>query len=134
MPGSTHDDDESNLPVSDHDSCVSRQEFRILRNMVRDMAGDVKLMKDVLMVSTPERGCMLDTQRKQDAEIALLRTEIAVVKASSSAPTAPLSRRLVETIALTSASTITVLTIALLGKGIVVSIMTEALKLAGGAK
>lgn len=103
--------------------------------MVSRMAEDVKLMKDVLMVSTPERGCMLDTQRKQDAEIALLRTEIAIVKASSSThEPAPLSRRLMEAVALTAASTITVLTIALLGKGIVVSIMTEALKLAGGAK
>jgi hypothetical protein len=130
MAPSVHDD-ESSLPIGDHDNCVSFQEFRTLRNMVKGMADDVKLMKDMLMISTPERGSMLDTQRKQDAEIALVRAELAIVKAAQATP---LSRRVLEGVILTAASTVTVLTIALLGKGIVVSIMTEALKLYGGAK
>lgn len=132
MP-SNHDD-ESSLPGGDHDTCVSRREFRTFRTMLEGVSEDVKRLMECIMISTPERGSMLDVQRKQEAEITLLRAEVAALRSSQQTQAAPLPRRILETIAFTSASTLTVLVIALIGKGMVISIVTEAMRLAGGAK
>lgn len=123
MPTSLHDSD-SEVPTRDHDSCVSFQEFRSLKNMVRDMAEDMRVIRDALMVSTPDRGCVIDNQRKHEAQIQALQSERAT----------SFGRKLLETAATTVVQVSTALLLALLAKGLVVSIVTEALKLAGGTK
>lgn len=123
MPATVHDD-ESSMPIRDHDDCVSFQEFRGLRKTVDSMAEDLRAVKEALMLSTPTRPCVIDTQRKHGAEIADLQESRA----------ASFPRRIWETAIITAVQVITALALAMFAKGFVVSLMAEALKSAGGAK
>ena len=96
---------------------VSREDFHRLTAMVEQV-------RDCLMVSTPQQGCVLDTLRKHDAQI-------IEIKASQSRGI--LAAALDSSVRTISAS-LTGLALLFLAKGLVVSMMAEAIKLAGVSK
>jgi hypothetical protein len=53
----------------DHSDCPSAQALRELRREQKVMAEDVSAMRRVLLESSPDRGSVLDEQRKHAAQI-----------------------------------------------------------------
>lgn len=96
---------------------VSREDFHDLTEMV-------KQVRDCLMVSTPERGCVLDTLRKHDAQI----VELKALQNRGIIATA------LDSSVRTISASITGLALLFMAKGLVVSIMADAIKLAGVVK
>lgn len=96
---------------------VSREDFHRLTAMVEQV-------RDCLMVSTPQQGCVLDTLRKHDSQIGEIK---------SSQSRGVLAAALDSSVRTISAS-LTGLALLFLAKGIVVSVLAEAIKLAGVAK
>ncbi len=93
---------------------VSPEDFHDLTQMV-------KQVRDCLMVSTPERGCVLDTIRKHEAQIATLegagrRGAMGII---------------IDSAVRATTTTITVLVITLIAKGFIVSVVSESIKMSG---
>lgn len=85
----------------------------------QELAGMVKQVRDCLMVSTPERGCVLDSIRKHDAQIAALEC----------APRRGPMDAIVDAAIRTATTTIMLLVLTLIAKGFLVSVVADAIKL-----
>lgn len=102
----------------DMDTPVTYREFRAVIKRIDDLA-------TILTQSTLDRPAVVDVIRKHGAEIAALQA------ANLAAQNTRFVRRIWEASVLTSVSMTTALLMAFLGKGILVTIMAESLRLSG---
>lgn len=111
------DGSDSTAIMTDHSDCPSAHELRELRKELRAASNNVETVRRVLMESTPERGSVLDVQRKHEAQIKDLQGVTWTVFAARAF--------LQSTIGLGTA-----LVFALILKGLVLEFLAQAQKLA----